>query len=81
MKTVLIPIALVAAVGCANLRQVQQVDMVEARVVKIDTVYRYPQQMKQLTWRDSDDIQYVSFVSIYNQVYSIGSSMFVMRKR
>ena len=81
MKTILILLALVAAVGCANLREVQQVDMVEAKVVRIDTVFRHPDPLKQLTWKDRDDIQYVSFVSIYNELYKVGSSMYVMRKR
>lgn len=82
MKTIfLLLFAVIAAAGCANLRQVQQVDMVQAKVVRIDTVYRYPEHVKQITWKDSDDIQYVSYVSIYNQVYAIGSSMFVMRRR
>lgn len=81
MKTFLLPLALIAAAGCANLRETQQVDMVTARVVRIDTVFRYPDHMKQLTWKDNDDIQYVSYVSMFNEVYSIGSSMYVMRRR
>ena len=81
MKTILLPFALIAAVGCANLRETQQVDMVTARVVRIDTVFRYPDHMKQLTWKDNDDIQYISYVSMHNEMYAIGSSMYVMRKR
>jgi hypothetical protein len=81
MKTFLLPFALIAAVGCANLRETQQVDMVQAKVIKIDTVYRYPDHLKQITWKDNDDIQYVSFVSIYNETYRVGTSVFVMRKR
>jgi hypothetical protein len=81
MKTTLLLLAVVAAVGCTNLRQVQQVDMVYARVVKIDTIFRYPKHIKQLTWQDTDDIQYISFVPINNGNYEIGSSIYVMRKR
>ena len=81
MKTFLLPAALVSAVGCAQLKEVQQVDMVEAKVVRIDTVYRYPEHLKQLTWQDRDEIQYVSFVSIYNEIYKIGSSVYVMRRK
>lgn len=81
MKTILLPFALIAAVGCANLKETQQVDMVQAKVIKIDTVYRYPEHLKQLTWKDNDDIRYISYVSIYNEMYAIGSSMYVMRKR
>ena len=81
MKTILLPLALIAAAGCASLKETQQVDMVQAKVIKIDTVYRYPEHMKQLTWKDNDDIRYISYVSIYNEMYAIGSSMYVMRKR
>ena len=81
MKTILLPLALIAAAGCANLKETQQVDMVQAKVIKIDTVYRYPEHLKQLTWKDNDDIRYISYVSIYNEMYAIGSSMYVMRKR
>lgn len=81
MKTILLPFALIAAVGCANIKETQQVDMVQAKVIKIDTVFRYPEHMKQLTWKDIDDIQYISFVSIYNETYKIGSSLYVMRKK
>ena len=81
MKTILLPFALIAAVGCGNLKETQQVDMVQAKVIKIDTVYRYPEHLKQLTWKDNDDIRYISYVSIYNEMYAIGSSMYVMRKR
>jgi len=81
MKTTLLLFAVIAAVGCTNLKQVQQVDMVQAKVIRIDTVFRYPEHVKQLTWKDADDIQYISFVSIYNELYGIGSSMYVMRRR
>ncbi len=81
MKTILLPLVLIAAAGCASLRETQQVDMVTAKVIRIDTVFRYPDRLKQLTWKDNDDIQYVSYVSMYNEMYSVGSSMYVMRKR
>lgn len=81
MKTILLLVALVAIVGCANLRQAQQVEMVEARVVKIDTIFRYPKHMKQLTWQDRDDIRYITYVSMYNEIFAVGSSMYVMRQR
>jgi hypothetical protein len=70
-----------ALFGCANLRQTQQVDMVVVRVVKIDTIARHPGKVKQLTWRDQDDIQYISYISIKNTTYEVGTSMYVMRKR
>ena len=81
MKTILVAMSLLAATGCANLREVQQVDIVEAKVVKIDIVARYPDRLKQITWKDQDELQYVSYVSLYDKTFQLGSIMYVMRKR
>jgi hypothetical protein len=82
MKTTLVALALLAAIGCTNsFREIQQVDMVRVQVVKIDTIFRHPEKVKQLTWKDTDDIQYITFVSIYNELHPVGSSMYVMRRR
>jgi hypothetical protein len=81
MKTILVALALWVTIGCTSYRELQQIDMVQVQVVKIDTIWRHPGQMKQLTWKDSDDIEYISFVSLGNEVYSLGSSMYVLKKR
>ena len=81
MKTILAALILLATAGCANLRQVQQVSMVKAEIIRIDTLYRLPDNIQQITWKDKDDMQYISFVSIYNKDYAVGSSMLVMKKR
>ena len=81
MKTILIAMSLLATVGCANMHEVQQVDMVIAKVVRIDTVFRGPDSRKAVTWKDQDEIQYLTYVSLDNDVYKIGSIMYVMRKR
>jgi hypothetical protein len=81
MKTILLFAAIAATAGCANLHQTQQVDIVEARVVKIDTIFRYAQNVKQLTWKDSDDIEYVSYAFMQDKIFEVGTSVFVMRKR
>ena len=58
MKTTLVALALLAAIGCTNsFREIQQADMVKAQVVKIDTIWRHPERVQQLTWKDSDDIR------------------------
>ena len=82
MKTTLVALALWATIGCTSAyREIQEVDMVMAELVRIDTVFRHPEQKKQLTWKDSDDIQYISYVSLHNDQYSLGTSIYVMRKR
>lgn len=82
MKTILVVLALWASIGCTSAyREIQEVDMVKAQLVRIDTVWRHPERIKQLTWKDIDDIQYISYVPLRNEVYTVGSSMYVMRKR
>jgi len=81
MKTILAAMILLTTAGCANLRQAQQVDMIKAEVIRIDTLYRHPGNIKQLTWKDKNNMEYISFVSIYNQEYTLGSNLYVMRKR
>ncbi len=81
MKIILAASGLLALFGCANLRQTQQVDMVRAELIKIDTIFRYPDKIKQLTWKDQDEIEYISYVSINKSTPIVGSSVYVMRKR
>ena len=81
MKTILVAMGLLTTAGCANLRQMQQVDVVEAKVVKIDTIIRHPDFLKQITWEDQDDIQYISYAALYDRTFQVGSIMYVMRKR
>ena len=79
MKTILVAIAFMAVTGCSIEKEIQ-VEMVQAELIKIDTVFRQPNERKQLTWRDQDNIQYISFVPM-NQTYLLGASMLVMRTR
>ena len=81
MKTTLAALALWAIIGCTSYRELQQIDMVQVQVVRIDTIWRYTENIKQLTWKDSRDIQYVSYISLGNESYPIGSSMYMMKKR
>lgn len=79
MKTILAALSFVAVTGCASTKEIQ-VEMVQAELIKIDTVFRQPYGKKQLTWRDKDNIEYKSFVSM-DQTYPLGISMIVMRTR
>jgi hypothetical protein len=80
MKTIFISAALVALYGCAAHREVQA-EIVNAQLVKIDTVYRYDKNpQKQLTWVDENAIEYVTFASLASN-YNIGSRMMVLVRR
>lgn len=79
MKTILALFLLVFA-GCVTTREIN-VEMVSARLIKIDTIYRYSEQPKQqLTWRDKDNIEYISLVSM-NANYPLGVTLNVLRRR
>jgi hypothetical protein len=83
MKTfiLLLSMATVALSSCYSAREIQ-VEMVSAQLIRIDTVYRYApdEQKQQLTWRDDQNTEYVSFASM-NSAYLVGTRMAVLRKR
>jgi len=80
MKAILISAALVALCSCATRKEVQ-VKMVNARLVKIDTIYRFhTDPQKQLTWKDKNEIEYVTYAS-FGITYPIGTEMMVLVKR
>ena len=80
MKTILISAVLVAVCSCVAHREVQ-VQMVNARLVKVDTVYRFnTDPQKQLTWKDENEVEYITFASLGNS-YPLGTKMMVLVKR
>jgi len=81
MKAVLV-LAMVAAVltGCYSTREIQ-VEMVDATLIRIDTVNRQTENEKQLfTWRDQKNVEYTSFESM-SKVYTVGTTITVLRAR
>lgn len=79
MKTILMAVVIMAAVGCTSSKPIQM-EMVRAQLVKIDTVFRQQNEKKLLTWRDQDNIEYVTFAAM-SQTYPLGVSVLVMRAR
>jgi hypothetical protein len=79
MKTILAYLGVIALIGCGSQKEIQ-VEMIAAKLVKIDTIYRQPHEQKLLTWRDKDNVEYVSFMPM-NYSYPLGSSMIVLRTR
>lgn len=81
MKAFIIPVCLaLAAAGCTSVKEVQ-VEMIQAQLIKIDTIYRNPNiARQQLTWKGEDNIEYVSFVAM-DRVYPLGLSLLVMKTR
>jgi hypothetical protein len=66
--------------GCAMEKQVQ-VKIVDVELVKVETVYRLPNyQEKILTWKDDNNVQYVSFEPA-NSNSNIGARMKMLIRR
>lgn len=82
MKTFILLLLISAAIaGCYSPREIQ-VDIVSAKLIRIDTVFRYTNDKSQqlLTWRDTENIEYVSYVPLQAN-YTLGTRMAVLRKR
>jgi hypothetical protein len=82
MKTLIfLLLAVVSLASCYSPREIQ-VEIVSAQLVRIDTVFRYVNDKSQqlLTWRDTENIEYVSYVPLYAS-YTVGTRMAVLRKR
>jgi hypothetical protein len=81
MKAILSVMVAAMLLACGTSREIE-VDFVNAELVKIDTVYRYPNTYQQvLTWRSTENnIQYVSYTPLSN-AYAVGSRMLVMVRR
>lgn len=82
MKTfIFLLLAMVALASCYSPRDIQVV-IVSAQLIRIDTVFRYMNDKSQqlLTWRDNENIQYVSYAPL-QATYTVGTRMAVLRKR
>jgi hypothetical protein len=80
MKTILVIATVMAICSCSVPRELEA-EMVSARLVKIDTVFRYASDPKQLlTWRDDNNISYVTFAPLQNSFF-LGARMVVLVKR
>jgi hypothetical protein len=77
----LLPIVLAAfTVGCGTSKEVQM-DLTDVKLVKIDTIQRYPNNTEKiLTWQDDNHLNYVTFVPM-EVYYALGARMKVMMKR
>ncbi|HYC39239.1 MAG TPA: hypothetical protein VEB63_02030 [Chitinophagaceae bacterium] len=82
MKTMMLAGVLAAALmcGCYSEKELQ-VEMIQAELIRIDTINRStPVQKQQLTWRDKWNLEYVTFVPM-DEVYIVGTKMTMLRNR
>ena len=80
MKTiVVIATSIVAVLGCRTGKDIQ-VEFVMAKLIKIDTVQRFSEYKKVLTWKDNNNIRYTSYLPMKKHVF-VGMEFLVMRRR
>lgn len=79
MKTIIVVLIIIAVLGCRGGREIQ-VEFVTARLIKIDTVQRFTEYEKVLTWEDDDNIRYTCYLPMKKKV-AVGMQMLVMRRR
>ena len=79
MKTIIVAMIIIAVVGCSAGREIQ-VEFVRAELIKIDTVQRYTEYEKMLTWQDNNNVRYICYLPMKKQVF-VGMEFLVMRRR
>lgn len=79
MKTILAGTTIAALYSCASPRAIQA-EMVSAELVKIDTAFRYNNAEQMLTWRDANQVDYITYAPM-NNTFFIGSKTVVLVKR
>ena len=79
MKTIIAVTAIVLCCGCFSAKEMQ-VSMIEAQLVKIDTVYRFERPEQVLTWRGADNTNFVSYAAL-GQEYIVGSRVTVFVRK
>ena len=81
MKTVIFLVVVAAFAACHSPKELQ-VQMVNAELIRIDTVRRYYEDYTRqiLTWKDDRGLEYVSYEPMQYS-FSVGTRMFVLRTR
>lgn len=79
MKTILAVAAIVLLCGCYSFKEIQM-EMMDAELVRIDTVYRYERAEQVLTWRSEDRTQFISYAAM-GQPFVVGSRVTVFMRK
>jgi hypothetical protein len=79
MKTIIIAMSIAGACGCRVEKDIQ-VEFVKTELIRIDTIRRYPKDVKLLTWQDDRNIRYTSYITLERHL-PVGTQMLVMRRR
>jgi hypothetical protein len=79
MKTIVAVAAVILLCGCYSFKE-SQVQMVNAELVKIDTIYRHEKHQQVLTWKTERNTEYISYAAL-GPVFTVGSRVTVFVTR
>lgn len=79
MKTLVVACAALCFTACVSERSLQ-VSVVQAELVKVDTLYRNSKYVQLFTWRSPERMQFVSYAGI-KEYYPVGAKMAVFMPR
>lgn len=79
MKTIAVAFAAFLFVACSAQRDVQ-VEMVQAQLIRVDTLYRNSGYVQLLTWRSDQRMQFVHYADMKAR-YPVGARMLVLLPR
>ena len=79
MKTIIVAMVIIAIFGCRAGKEIQ-VEFIKAKLIKIDTVQRFTEYEKMLTWQDDNNIRYICYLPMKKNVF-VGMEFLVMRRR
>lgn len=73
-------LVLVVFASSCSMHKELEVQVANAELVRIDTLYRYPDAIKQLTWKDDRNTEFISIATM-NEVHKVGTKMRMLRQR
>jgi hypothetical protein len=77
-KLLIIAVSAIAFTSCFSTRESIQAELVDAELIKVDTVERYLNTYQQvLTWKTSDHFEYMSYAPM-GRKYLVGTRMSVL---
>lgn len=79
MKTLVVACAALCFTACVSERYLQ-VSVIQAELVKVDTLFRNSEYVQLLTWRSPEKMQFVSYAGI-KEYYPVGAKMAVFVPR
>jgi hypothetical protein len=80
MKSMMAPAVLVFLMASCRMGEEIQVQVMDVKLVEIDTLERVDHPVQRLVWITPDNMRYITVADL-NENYSVGTQMKVLTKR